>query len=172
MTVIRTHLLDTSVLIKLVVYEDKSDVVRKYVNSHSVFWTTSFCIAEAFGVLKATHSRYKKNCCNSSAQEGISESVYLTALEDLVSMVRDETISIEEANIFNREIFDEVEQLCSKYRLDAIDTFQLVTILRGFPSIMDEESSTILITADKKLARAARQENLKAWYCMKESDPT
>ena len=185
MATIRTHLLDASVLAKLVVSEYKSDVVRDYFNNHSVFWTTSFCLAEAFGVLKAKHIRYGKQnsksllarmraffCGKSHAQDGISESAYLAAIEELVSMVRNETITIEEESIFNRRIFDEVEQLCSEYGLDAIDTFQLVTMMRGFPSKMIDEASTILITADKKLANAARRKGLRAWNCIKESSPT
>ncbi|MEW8320096.1 MAG: type II toxin-antitoxin system VapC family toxin [Candidatus Thiodiazotropha sp.] len=183
MATIKTHLLDASALVKLVVTEHKSDVVRNYFNNHSVFWTTSFCLTEAFGVLKTKHSRYGKNkkgllasikaffCGKPSADDGISEEVYLAALEELVSMIRNETISIEEENIFNREIYNEVEQLCSKHGLDAIDTFQLVTMLRGFPSKMSGESSTILITADRKLANAAKAEGLQSWYCIKEPSP-
>lgn len=168
MATIYTHLLDASALVKLVVPEDKSNVLREYFNNHSVFWTTSFCIAEVFGVLKAKHSRYGKQ----SVQGGISESVYLASLEDLVAMVRDERISITEENIFNREIFNEVEKLCSEYGIDAIDTFQLVTMLRGFPSKMIEDSKTILITADRKLANAASKKGLRVWNCMKKSTPT
>lgn len=184
MTTIRTHLLDASALVKLVAPEDKSDVLRAYFNNHSVFWTTSFCLAEAFGVLKAKHARYGKGkksllahikayCCGkSSAGDGISKETYLAALEELVSMIRLNTISIVEENIFNRKIFDEVEQLCATFGLDAVDTFQLVTMLRGFPSKMSGESSTILITADKNLAKSASNKGLRTWNCIKEPSPT
>ena len=168
MDTIRTHLLDASVLTKLVVPEHKSDTVRDYFSKNSVFWTTSFCIAEAFGALKAKRSRFGKE----SALDGISETVYLSALEELISMVRNGTIAIEEIDIHHRSIFDEVEQLCSKYKLDAVDTFQIVTMLRGFPSTMNEEASTILITADEKLADAAQLEGLRTWNCIKEPSPS
>ena len=55
MATIRTHFLDTSVLVKLLVQEDRSIVVRKCFDEGSVFWTTSLCFAETLGVLKAKY---------------------------------------------------------------------------------------------------------------------
>jgi len=59
MSAIRIHMLDTSALIKLFLEEDGSDVLRKYYNVHSVFWTTALCFAETLGVLKREY--VKKN---------------------------------------------------------------------------------------------------------------
>jgi predicted nucleic acid-binding protein len=50
----RIHYLDTSVLVKLLVKEDGSDVIEEYMSKEytSAFKTISLCFGEALGVLK------------------------------------------------------------------------------------------------------------------------
>ena len=184
MGVVRTHLLDATALVKLVVDEDKSDRVRKYYRSQSVFWTTSVCFSEALGVLKRKWlNKSKQPKCkmiswfqfsrkqNKFAIDAISTENYYCASEELVALLRNDSISLEEVPFTDRSIYDETETLSKKYKLDIIDAFQLVTLLRGFPSKMIGGSKTIFITADRKLAKAAKSEGLRPWNCMKESSP-
>jgi predicted nucleic acid-binding protein len=184
MNTIRTHLLDSSALVKLLVKEDKSDLIRSYFDTHSVFWTTSFCFAETLGVLKRKWLTKSQKTSGQSGSQGllaclrtkahggsISQDQYLSASEELAALVRNESISIEEVQFTQRSVFDQAEDLAKKYGIDLVDSFQLVTLMIGFPSAMPEESRTILITADKGLAKAARSEGLRSWYFMKEPIP-
>jgi predicted nucleic acid-binding protein len=161
METIRTHLLDTSALVKLVVDEDGSERIRKYFAAKSVFWTTSLCFTEALGVLKVKHF-YKKE---------ISKEKYLSALEELVSYLRNESISVEEVNITEISIFNEVEKISKSFSIDLADAFQIITMKKGFPSSLEGDSRTILITGDSDLAKAAIKEGLRAWDCMNEENP-
>jgi len=70
------------------------------------------------------------------------------------------------------KIYNEVEKISNQYGLDIADAFQLVTLKIGFPSNFGGNSKTILITADKDLSEAARNENIKAWYIIDEPAPT
>ncbi len=162
MEIIKTHLLDTSALIKLVIVENGSIAIRNYFDSESVFWTTSICFAEALGVLKTMHFY----------REEISNNEYLISTENLVAYLRNKSISIEDSDFTNYTIYNEVEKISKQYELDIADAFQLATLKIGFPSNLEGESKTILITADKDLSKAARNENIKAWYIIDEPAPT
>lgn len=156
METIRTHLLDTSALVKLVVDENGSERIRKYFTEKSVFWTTSLCFAEALGVLKVKHF-YRKE---------ITEEKYLSASEELVAHLRNGSISIEEVDITQISTFNEVEKISKSYSIDLADAFQIVTMKKGFPSSLEGDSKTIFITGDSDLAQAAIKEGLRVWDCM------
>ena len=162
METIRTHLLDASALVKLFLSEDGSETLRGYFYSRSVFWTTSLCFAEVLGVLKRKYL---------SKKEDLTKEEYLAASEDMVAHIRGGTISIEEVDITQLAIFNEVEKIVEKYPIDLADAFQIVTLKRGFPSSLTEDSKTILITADGGLAEAALSEGLRVWNCLKKSAP-
>lgn len=157
---IRTHYIDTSAATKLFVDEDGNSDVRDYFSKHSVFFITSLCFAETLGVLKLKALRNL-----------ISQEQYLAACEELTTLLRGETLQIDDVNIADRQTFDEVEHLAKRYTLDVADALQLVTLQRGCCSTLDDDSKPILITADKKLADAARTEGLRVWNCLKEPTP-
>jgi predicted nucleic acid-binding protein len=161
METIRTHLLDTSALVKLFVDEDGSERIRKYFDAKSVFWTTSLCFAEALGVLKVMRF-YRKQ---------ITQEQYLSASEELVAHLRDRSISIEEVDITQISIFNEVEKISQLYSIDLADAFQIITMKIGFPSSLEGDSKTIFITGDSDLAKAAKKEGLRVWNCMTEEKP-
>src|SRR3989339_1709460 len=100
METIRTHLLDASALVKLVVDEVGSEKIRKYFADKSVFWTTSLCFVEALGVLKVKHL-YRKE---------ITAEKYLSSSEELIAHFRNGSISIEEIDITQISTFNEVEK--------------------------------------------------------------
>jgi predicted nucleic acid-binding protein len=147
--------------VKLVVDEDGSERIRKYFAAKSVFWTTSLCFAEALGVLKVKHF-YRKE---------ISKEKYLSASEELVAYLRNESISVEEVNITEISIFNEVEKISKSFSIDLADAFQIITMKKGFPSSLEGDSRTILITGDSDLAKAAIKVGLRVWDCMNEENP-
>ncbi len=156
----RTHLLDTSAMIKLVLNEVGSSELKTYISKNSTFWTTSVCFGEALGILKVEHF-HRKN---------ISKKKYLASVEVLVSYLK-QKISIQEVNIADRQIYSKIEDTVKKHLLDFADAIQLVTLTTGFPSVFEGESKTIFITGDKKLAIAATNEKIRVWNIVKEPCP-
>ncbi len=154
---IRTHYLDTSVIVKLLIDEDGSSTVRTYLGRHATLVTTSVCFAETLGVLKAKFLRGL-----------LSEEQYLAACEELMAYLRNETLEIDDVGISQRRTFDEVEHLAKKYSLDISDAYQLVTLRRGLYSPLEGDSRPILVTADEALAKAAKSEGLRVWDCLRE----
>ncbi|MBN2482877.1 MAG: type II toxin-antitoxin system VapC family toxin [Candidatus Omnitrophica bacterium] len=159
MEIIRVHFLDTSALIKLIVKEEGSGPIRDYFKNHSNFYTTAICFAETLGVLKT-------KCFYSNV---ISEKEYFSASYLLLAYLRNNSLSIKGDDIWDVNVYQEVEFLSKQYSLDISDAFQLCTMKRGIFGKLLGESQPILITADKNLAKAARAEGLKAWDCLCET---
>lgn len=49
--------------------------------------------------------------------------------------------------------------------------FQIVSVRDGYFAPLVNDSQTVLVTADKDLAVAARAENLRVWSAMEEDPP-
>jgi predicted nucleic acid-binding protein len=157
---IRTHYLDASAIVKLLVDEDGSAVLRAYFGQHSVFSITSICFAETLGVLKAKFLRKQ-----------IDREKYLAACEELMAHLRGETLVIDDVGISGRSTFDQVEKLAEKYSLDISDAYQLVTLRSGAFSRLTGDSHPMLVTADEALAVAAETEGLRVWNCLRQPAP-
>jgi predicted nucleic acid-binding protein len=170
---IKTCYYDASALVKLLVTEEGSDILRKYQGEHyfSHFYTTSLCFAETFGILKTKRIRSE-----------ITEEQYLTASDGLRSFISCGRIQISDVSIADVEIFYEAEKLVRKYppendsknsrkkSIDISDAFQIVALKQDYLSKFPE-TYPLLITADAELAKAARGENLVVWDCMNEKPP-
>jgi hypothetical protein len=61
--------------------------------------------------------------------------------------------------------------MVGKYQLDLSDAFQILSVKIGFAAHLSGGSQTILVTADKKLAKAARAEGLRVWSVLEEPTP-
>ena len=164
MGAVRTHYLDTSAIIKLLVDEADCKIIRDYFNKQGTFYTTSLCFAETLGKLKDMHFHRKP-------PNQITKAQYLDACNHLMAHITCGSIGIDEIAINDREVYKEVENLVQKHSLDVADAFQIYTLKEGYFSRLIGESSPILITADGGLAKASRNEGLKAWNCVKEPVP-
>ncbi len=161
---IKVHYFDASALVKLVAddadEEPGREVLRKYHHQHAhPGYTTSFCVSEAFGALKLKFLRKK-----------ISESQYLKYVKDLIRVVGN-TFQIDELEILLPIVSSEFERLVRSYRIDFVDCLQIVTLKHGKYWIFDGPSKSILITADRELARVALAEDLRVWECTTEAAP-
>lgn len=157
----KTRYLDASALVKLVIDEGDHGPVRSFFQTNGNFCATSLCLAEALGVVKAkwTHGR-------------ISEEKYFDATRELVINAWGGKIEINNVDLFSPEGLTPVEMLGRKHALDLSDALQLHTILRGTYSVLGPQSSSVLITADAKLAKAAEVEGIRAWNCIATPLPT
>jgi predicted nucleic acid-binding protein len=161
---IKVHYYDASALVKLVAddvdEEPGRDVLRNYHRAHAhPGYTTSFCIAEAFGALKRKFLRGR-----------ISEAQYLKFVKDLIRETGN-TFEVDELPPLDPVVGSEFERLATKHNIDFVDCLQIVTILKGRFRIFDGPSKSILITADRELAKAARSEGAKVWECSSEGPP-
>jgi predicted nucleic acid-binding protein len=162
---IKVHYFDASALVKLVAddadEEPGRNVLRKYHNEHAhPGYTTSFCIAEAFGAFKLKFLRKK-----------ISEKEYVSYVRNFIR-VTGNTFQIDEVPILEPIVISEAERLIAKHKIDFVDCFQIVTIMQGRFRIFVGDSQSILITADRELASAARSEGARVWECTSEPAPT
>jgi predicted nucleic acid-binding protein len=167
MGTIRTHYLDASAIVMLLVKELGSDQLHKYLRKYSNFHTTSLCFAEAFGVLKREYH-----------QSQITLEQYLAACDQLVAYVQPENIGIEIEPIMNknRSSFRDVEKLIKTYStkthfMDVSDALLIYALKKGSLSNIPGGPSPILITGDSKLAKAVRGEGLQVWDCKKDPPP-
>lgn len=155
---IRTHYLDASAIVKLFIDEIKSEELRAYLEPHATRFVTSFCLGEALGVFKVKYKR-----------KNIDSERYFAACEDLMANVRDGNLVIDGPQITNRMVFDAIEQLATRYRVDLVDAHLLYIVRIGGLSRLTGDSQPILITADKGLAAGARGEKLRVWDVLNES---
>jgi predicted nucleic acid-binding protein len=161
----RIHYLDASVLVKLLVKEPGSEVVEEYMTREftSAFNTTTLCFAEALGVLKLKYF-------NKRRPDHIDEETYFTGADELMAYMASCRIELVDVGITDSEVFTEVEEIARRHSLDVADAFQIVTVQRDHFSRFPE-AHPILITADKKLAKAARAQKLRVWNCVREKAP-
>jgi len=160
------HYLDASVLVKLAVKEDGSDVVEEYMTREytSAFKTTSLCFVEALGVLKSKYVNQHRLDC-------IDGETYFTGVDELMGYVRRSgPIELVDVSITDSAVFAEVKEIARLYSLDVVDAYQIVSVQRDYFSRFPE-ARPILITTDKGLAKAARAKGLRVWNCMKEKAP-
>ncbi len=162
---IKVHYFDASALVKLVAddvdEEPGRSALRKYHREHAhPGYTTSFCIAETFGAFKLKFLRKK-----------ISEKEYLAYVRNFIR-VTGNTFQVDEVPILSPVVSSEAERLVARYKIDFVDCFQIVTIMRGRFRIFVGESQSILVTADHELAKAARSEGARVWECTIEPAPT
>lgn len=161
---IKVHYFDASALVKLVADDPDEEpgrgILRRYHREHAhPGYTVSFCVAEALGALKLKFLRQK-----------ISETEYLKYVKDLIRVVGN-TFQTDELEILAPIAGSEFERLVTKHRLDFVDCFQIATLKHGKYRIFEGPSKSILITADRNLAKAARSEGARVWECTSEEPP-
>jgi len=115
---------------------------------------------EALGVLKGKwkHGR-------------LTDGEYHTATRELVVQAASKRVEIDDVGLFTFEGLKAVQALAKKHSLDVSDSLQLETILRGKYAHLGPNSASVLITADRQLAAAARSEGIRVWNCISEAVP-
>jgi len=158
---LRANCFDASALLKRYIQEEGSETLRAYWHSESTRYTTSLCFYEALTLLKVCHF-YRKT---------IDLAEYKKATLDLCAWYGSVSKQVPELNFLSPEVFFASQRTAEKHGLDLSDAFQIHSVQEGFFSNMCGDSKTYLVTADKKLAKAARAEGLRVWDIMSEPAP-
>ncbi|TFW72552.1 hypothetical protein C3Y98_02800 [Methylotenera oryzisoli] len=161
-TVLRADFFDASALAKVYCDEPRSDVVRQYFNSRATKYTTPFCFYEAMNVLKG---KWK-------SKGQLTQEQYVDAAFRLTAWYGASSSQVKDLNFIDPLTFSYARDLAQRSKLDLSDAFQILSVKKGYFSDLVNESATLLVTADKELANAARFEGLKAWNVMEEPAPT
>ncbi len=161
---VKAHYFDASALVKLVAddpdEEPGRDVLRQYYRNHSNRYATSYCVTEALSAFKSKFLRKR-----------IPEDQYIKYVQEFIRTVLGANLQIDEISILSPDVRTEAQRLIQTYKIDFLDCFQIVTVLRGRFRYMVAESQSILITADRGLAKAARAEGARVWECTSEPAP-
>lgn len=160
-TAARANCFDASALVKLHVDEDGATKVRKYFSQEATKYTTPFCFYEALSVLKV-----KWMYRNELAKEE-----YLDAAYRLTAWYGASSRRIKDIDFNSPEIIKEAHRLVDETSLDLSDAFQILSVKNGYFSHMARDSKTILVTGDKDLAIAAKDEGVRTWYFIDEPEP-
>ena len=161
----KAHYLDASALVKLVADDPEEDLgreaLRKYYWGHTAsMYATSYCIAEAFSALKSKFLRGR-----------ITEDQYITYVQKFIRHFLGVNLRLDQVPILSPLVFSEAERLIKKHKIDFLDGFQIVTIMHGQFHSMGLNSQSVLVTADRGLAKAARAEGARVWECTSEPPP-
>jgi predicted nucleic acid-binding protein len=151
MPTIKFFLLDASAIVKFVIDEPGSDKVRE-LPGQGACHTTEICLCEAYGVISR---KWKKG--------RIDDDTYCRAIEVLSSLRRNSDIRVLDNSFENLDDLHEAKTLFTKYSalIDLVDALQIISLKKGFYSLLAGDSQPSLVTADKDLSEVAIIEGLK-----------
>jgi hypothetical protein len=136
--------------------------VRQYFNGRATKYTTPFCFYEPLNVLK---EKWKH-------KGQLTLDQYVDAAFQLTAWYGASSARVKDLDFTSPLTFSHAKDIATRSRLDLSDAFQILSVKAGYFSSLVNESATVLVTADKELAEAARVEGLTAWNVMLEPPPT
>lgn len=157
----RADFFDASALVKVFSNEPRSDIVREYFHSRPTKYTTPFCFYEALNVLKGKW-KYKNS---------LTEDQYLDATFRLTAWFGASTRRIKDLDFIDSRVFSDAKRIAQRHSIDLSDAFQILSVKMGYFSVLVNDSTTVLVTADNGLAQAAKAEHLKVWNIMLDEPP-
>ena len=157
----RADFFDASALAKVFTDEPGSDVIRQYFRGRSTKYTTPFCFYETMNVLKGKWKHKGQ----------LTLEKYLDAAFQLTAWFGASSARVKDLDFTDPLTFAEAKAIALRSELDLSDAFQILSVKIGYFSVLVNDSATVLVTADRELAEAARQEGLRAWDLMLEPAP-
>ena len=144
---------DASALVKVYTDEPGSSEVRKcFFSLGGKACTTTICYYETLNVLK--RKRFGQRPLTTDDE-------YHKAADELSAWFSMSSANTPELKLVDPRIFPKVRALSRKHAVDLSDAFQILIVKEGLYSPLIGTSQTILVTADKGLAAAARSESIK-----------
>jgi len=163
MSYIVFHYLDASVAIKVFCKEPGSETITDYIlrSTSAMCYITEFALYEILSAFKRKWNSRE-----------LDDNGYISAIAKLESFLDEGLIQIDaDFKPHDRRLIYELGQMVKKYGIDYSDVLQIYAVLHGKGKQASKECKTILVTADKDLANAARAEGLKVWHFPKDSPP-
>ena len=165
------HYLDTSALVKLIVYPDLkaqepgSKELYEFRQSHTGFYTLDLCVGEALNVLK------QKSFSRPPRKQLRFPQGYLICIDNLLTLIKPQHMVhvIPPVDINKVETRDEVFDIVKRHRVDFVDALVIVTAKNRRPY---SKKQNLLITADDKMQIAAEELGLNVWNCRKQVAPS
>ncbi len=155
-TPVRANCFDASALVKVWVDEPDCGPARHYFNTQSpTKYTTPFCYFETLSAMKLKWLRGL-----------ISREVYLNAAFGLTVWFQATARKVKDIDLTHPPTFLRAKEIVEQYEVDLSDAFQILSVKEGYFSPLVNGSATLLVTADEKLANAAKAEGVNAWYCL------
>lgn len=158
----RANCFDASALVKVFANEPDSEAVRTYFHAEPTKYTTPFCFYETLNILKSKWV-YRNE---------LDRDAYLARSYRLAVWYQSAVRHVNDLDFTDPTVFDKAKELVRRTNLDLSDAFQILSIQRGYFSHMARDSQTVLVTADRGLAAAARTEGLRVWSTTEEVSPT
>jgi predicted nucleic acid-binding protein len=155
--------LDSSALVKLAVPESGANGLLTILSKGVRPYVTDVSLIETMGVLKR---RWVQSKPKERADEfrRYHDRAYL-----VLTLLRGGTLKHVPTIDMIADSQPECERLSRKYEIDMLDAFQLVSIKQAFElKIYAGESAPFLISADRNLSIAARNEGIKVESCHEE----
>ena len=159
---LRADFFDASALIKIYCDEPCSGIVRQYFNLRTTNYTTPICSYEAMNILKGKWKHKGQ----------LTHDQYVDAAYSLTAWYGASSTQIKDLDFIDPLTFFNAKEIAHRSKLDVSDAFQVLSVKSGFFSSFANKFKTVLVTADKELADAARSEGLIAWNVMQEPAPT
>jgi predicted nucleic acid-binding protein len=156
----RAVFFDASALVKLYVPEPKSHEVKAFFSSEPTKFTTTFCFYEAMSIMK---SKWKKSL--------ITQDEYLESCFRLAAWFGHNDRYNRNPDLTDAKTLCDARDLAKSHGLDMSDALQLLTVRDGTYSSFGEGSRTVFVTADRELARVAKEIGLKTWNVLDEPAP-
>ncbi len=100
-----------------------------------------------------------------------SEGEYIKGIRDFLRLTVGANLRLDDLPILSPIVISEAERLIKTHDIDFLDCVQIVTIMHGQFKHLGLGSKSILITADRCLAKAARAEGVRVWECTSEPPP-
>lgn len=158
----RANFFDASALVKVFAREPDSAPLRSYWDGRSpTKYTSPFCFYEALTVLKVMWM-YRKT---------LTEAQYHRAAQNLIVWFAATSRYGKDLDLHDQDVLSAARDLAQRYSLDLSDAFQILCVKQGRFSRFADRSKTVLVTADEALAKAARNEGVKVWFCLGEPEP-
>jgi predicted nucleic acid-binding protein len=162
----KANYFDASALVKLIAEDPDEargrDALREY------YWSNTASVYASTYSVTETLSAFKRKHLNGR----ISDTLYVEYVEKFLRRTIGLNLRVDDTvSILSPVVRTEAERLFWAHKIDFLDCLQIVTIKHGQFQFMEENSKSILITADRALAQAARSEDVKVWECTAEPAP-
>jgi predicted nucleic acid-binding protein len=155
---------DASALVKLVANDADEEpgraAVRRHYFDNALMFSTSFCVAECLSAFKSKFTRKR-----------IEKAEYIRYVREFLRLGLGLRLQLEDVEVLSPAMYGEALDLVEQYGIDFIDAMQIVTLLKGRFRGLVQGSQSLLITADRELARVARAESARVWECTTEPQP-